>query len=144
MKVNTKLGDVLRERRRALGLTQRALAKKLGVKGSHVAYLESGQRKPSLALLGRLADKLGVDGQRLFISAFPEAKALVGPGTTTAPQKRPAQVWRQLLSERSLLSFYHVTPHEFRALRQISLLGYVLSPREFLAILTLIRKPEER
>src|SRR5208282_1736791 len=112
MKVNTKLGDVLRERRRALGLTQRALAKKLGVKGSHVAYLESGQRKPSLALLGRLVDTLGLDGQQLFISAFPEAKALVSPGTTPAPPKRPAQAWRQLLSERSLLSSYQVTPRE--------------------------------
>ncbi|MFZ0890106.1 MAG: helix-turn-helix transcriptional regulator [Candidatus Binataceae bacterium] len=144
MKLKAKLGQVLRERRRALGLTQRVLAKKLGVKGSHVAYLESGQRKPSLALLGRLVDTLGLDGQQLFISAFPEAKALVGLGTTSAPPKRPAQAWRELLSERSLLTCYQVTPHEFRALKQISLLGYVLSPREFLAILTLIRKPEER
>ena len=47
---------MVKHRRQALGLTQRQLAEMLGVKGSHVAYLENGRRKPSLALLKRLAD----------------------------------------------------------------------------------------
>lgn len=40
--------------REALGLTQRQIATKLGVKASHVAYLENGRRHPSPALLGKI------------------------------------------------------------------------------------------
>jgi transcriptional regulator with XRE-family HTH domain len=39
--------------RHFMGLTQRELAVKLGVKASHVAYLENGRRHPSPALLTR-------------------------------------------------------------------------------------------
>lgn len=52
------LGQVLKQRRGAYALTQRELARKLGVKASHVAYLENGRRRPSLSLLSRLADTL--------------------------------------------------------------------------------------
>ena len=34
-----------------------------------------------------------------------------------------------------------ITPREIKALKQLSLLGYVLTEREFLAVLTLIRQP---
>jgi transcriptional regulator with XRE-family HTH domain len=58
------LGQVLKQRREAYALTQRELAHKLGVKASHVAYLENGRRRPSLSLLARLADTLELDKQR--------------------------------------------------------------------------------
>ena len=58
MKSHKTLGEIVKHRRQTRGLTQRQLAEMLGVKGSHVAYLESGGRKPSLALLKRLADVL--------------------------------------------------------------------------------------
>ena len=50
MKQMNKLGEFLKTRREALGLTQRSLAQKLGVEASHVAFIESGRRKPSLKL----------------------------------------------------------------------------------------------
>ncbi len=37
----------MRELRTRTGLSQRALAEKLGVKSSYIAYLESGRRHPS-------------------------------------------------------------------------------------------------
>jgi DNA-binding transcriptional regulator YiaG len=40
--------------REALGLTQREIAAKLGVKASHVAYLENGHRRPSPQLLAKI------------------------------------------------------------------------------------------
>ena len=39
------LGQVLKERRALLRLTQRELALKFGVKPSHVAYLETNRRR---------------------------------------------------------------------------------------------------
>jgi transcriptional regulator with XRE-family HTH domain len=143
MKSKSGLGQLLKGRRQALALSQRALAEKLGVKAAHVAYLEAGRRNPSLPLLKRLANTLGLDSQQLFLLAHPEAKALVSPSVRPASRKRPEQGWRKLISDRALLRRYQVTRRELRALKQLSLFGYVLSPREFLAILTLIRRPDE-
>lgn len=66
------LGQVLKARRRALGLTQRELALQLGVKPGHITYLEAGRCRPSLSLLGRLADVLGLTREPLFLLAHPE------------------------------------------------------------------------
>ena len=57
------LGAVIKEGRDALRLTQRGLAEIVGVKASHIAYIENGHRNPSLALLRRLADALGTQPQ---------------------------------------------------------------------------------
>ena len=77
MKVSNKLGEFIKTRREALGLTQRALAQKLNVEASHVAFIESGRRKPSLKLVARIADTLGLDRQEVLLLAHPEAKALL-------------------------------------------------------------------
>lgn len=39
--------------RTALGLTQRQIASALGVKASHIAYIENGHRNPSLGMVQR-------------------------------------------------------------------------------------------
>ena len=65
------LGSVLKDRREFLRLTQRELAAKLGVKASHVAYLENGRRLPSLGLLVRLAEELKICPSKLALQAFP-------------------------------------------------------------------------
>ncbi len=54
----TTLGDAIRERRGALGLSQRALAAAAGVSGAFVSQVENGQRQPSLDVLRRLATAL--------------------------------------------------------------------------------------
>ncbi len=140
MKSKKTLGRVLKSRREALALTQRALAKRVGVRASHVAYLENGQRKPSLSLLGRIAKTLGLNERELFLLAHPEAKELMSPSTAPEAPYKPDQAWRRFLGDRALLIRYHVTRREIRVLKHLSLLGSVLSPREFLAVLTLIRR----
>ncbi|HUA32924.1 MAG TPA: helix-turn-helix domain-containing protein [Candidatus Binataceae bacterium] len=138
MSSRNKLGLVLKSRRKALGLSQRALAAKLGVEASYVAFLESGRRKPSLSLAQRLARTLGVDRQELFLLVHPEAKSMFEPAPK--PEDRsPAQSWQELISDKALLTRYEVTPLELRAMKQLSLLGYVLTQREFLTIVTVIR-----
>jgi transcriptional regulator with XRE-family HTH domain len=143
MKVNSAFGRVLKKQRIALRLTQRAVAELVGVKGSHIAYLENGSRRPSLELLERIAKTLGLDEKRLFRLAHPEAKGLMGAHEKLAPRDEPQRAWRRFLSDRVLISRYQVTRRELQALKQLSLLGYVCSPREFLAILTLIRSPSD-
>ena len=53
-------GDVLRRRRKALGLTQEALSEAAGLSSKFVAHLERAERQPSLWSMLRLARALGV------------------------------------------------------------------------------------
>ena len=143
MKSHKTLGEIVKHRRQTRGLTQRQLAEMLGVKGSHIAYLESGRRKPSLALLKRLADVLELNRWQLFLLAHPEAKSLMSSRADVAPPEDPAKAWQRFANARTLRARYQITPREIQALKHLSLLGYVLTEREFLAVLTLIRQPED-
>ena len=58
----TRFGNVIRNLRDGLGMTQRDLAKSVGVSGAYIALLETGKRKnPSLMILTRLARELEVE-----------------------------------------------------------------------------------
>lgn len=52
------LGARVRARRRALGLSQRALARRAGVTDAFVSSIELGERMPSLDTLVRLCEPL--------------------------------------------------------------------------------------
>jgi transcriptional regulator with XRE-family HTH domain len=71
MKTNSEFGNIIRTRREVFGYTQRELARLVGVNATHIAYLESGRRLPSLGLLLRLATELNVRPGKLAVRAFP-------------------------------------------------------------------------
>lgn len=73
----TSLGDRVRKRRRALGLTAKALARAAGVSTSYISQVERGHQKdPSLPALRRLADALSMDMHTLLGGApLPAAPA---------------------------------------------------------------------
>jgi len=53
---------LIRDRRQALGLSQRELARKVGVTDAYIALLETGKKtNPSLDVLKALAKALDVD-----------------------------------------------------------------------------------
>ena len=54
------LGKRVRERRQVLEITQEHLAKALGVTPQHISLMEQEKSAPSLTLLPRLAEELGV------------------------------------------------------------------------------------
>ena len=138
------LGQVLKHQRLGLGLTQRELALRLGVKASHIAYLEAGRRRPSLSLLSRLADVLGLKKEPLFLLAHPEARELIG--AERAPARRNEdrkQAWRSFVANKVLLARHAVKPRELQVLSHINLLGEVAAPRHFLFILNSIRQAVE-
>lgn len=139
MKSGTALGQLILERRKGLSLTQDALSKIVGVRASYIAYLEAGRRKPSIPVLKRLAEAIGVESQTLLVAAYPETETMVNSDASVAAPRSATQAWTELLTDRVLLARYRITRRELHALKQLSLLGYVLSPREFLAILMLIR-----
>ena len=137
MRSSNRLGELVKRQREALSLTQRSLAQKLGVEASHVAFIESGRRKPSLKLVARLADVLDLDRQDLLIQAHPEAKELIDQARPEGRKK--SATWHRFIENKQLLLRYNVTDRVLRALEGLSFLGTVASAKEFLAILTLIR-----
>src|SRR5689334_7726634 len=122
MKNINPLGELVRSRREGLGLTQRSLALKLGVEASHVAFIETGRRKPSLKLIARMADILHADSQNLLILAHPEAKGLLAEAKPETGRKA-APSWQRFINNQELLARYHVTDRELQALEHLSLLG---------------------
>jgi transcriptional regulator with XRE-family HTH domain len=55
------LGSVVKEARDGARMTQRQLATEVGIKASHVAYIENGHRRPSISLIN-LNDSFSYDG----------------------------------------------------------------------------------
>ena len=132
-------GKVIKDARLSLGLSQLSLARKLGVRASHIGYLEQGRRRPSLTLLTALADELGVDKERLFLLSHPEAKDLIKSSTRKGTTSNKRNSWQELLADKAALVRNKVTTKELRVLSHISLLG-VLKPRDYLFILNAIRQ----
>ena|ERR1700735_2146305 len=131
-------GILIRQARKSLRLTQRDLAATVGVKASHIAYIENGQRKPSLGVLRRLADTLGLNRQELLFLVHPDAKQLTEGHDERRKTHKP-EGWREFSTNHALLRRHQVTPGELKVLRQVNSLSPVSDPRNFLFILNSIR-----
>jgi transcriptional regulator with XRE-family HTH domain len=69
-KDTTKLGVAIRRHREKAGLSQQALAQKIGVPASTVFRLEKGEfGMPDPDKLGRLAEALGIEAEELYALA---------------------------------------------------------------------------
>jgi len=132
MKIKRQLGEVIKSRRQMIGFSQRELAQRVGVKGSHIAYIEAGRRRPSLALLFRLAKNLDLNRQELFMLVHPDAASFVTP-----PAKNGDDVWRRFVDAAPR---YSVTAGELAVLHDIRMLGRISSLSSYLSILNSIRQ----
>src|ERR1700688_222009 len=72
-------GQVIRERRRQLDLTQQEVAHRIKTSTPYVGHLESGKRHPSDKGLSRLAEVVGSPRRDLFCLATPRAVELWRP-----------------------------------------------------------------
>jgi transcriptional regulator with XRE-family HTH domain len=79
------LGERLRDRRHALGLSQEAMADQMGVHWTFLGQVERGQRNISLHNLLKLARGLGVDPAELVRGWSPPAaeKSWIGASPRT-------------------------------------------------------------
>ncbi len=137
--MKNNLGTAIRNARDALAMTRRELAEKVGVRASHIAYIENAQRGPSLPLLRRIADALGLDRRELLFLSHPETRILVGSLGGEA-RKGSHNAWRKFVSNQALLRRHNVTRAELRVLRQVSLLRDISHVSHFVFILNSIRQ----
>lgn len=77
------LGDQLRKRRQAAGLSLRQFARMIDVSASFISQLENGKSQPSVATLYSICSALGVTVDELFAEASSpsELSRSVHPGT---------------------------------------------------------------
>ena len=61
-----RFGDVVREKRAELGLSQEALAERCGVDRKSISRVETGTFSPSLDRVWRIADGLDIPISQLF------------------------------------------------------------------------------
>jgi transcriptional regulator with XRE-family HTH domain len=128
-------GQVIRERRRQLDLTQEEVAHRIKTSTPYVGHLESGKRHPSDKILTRLAEVLGLDRRELFFLANPRAQALLSPETesTTIP------AWEDFRKNEQLRRVHSISNEEMEMLSRVALLGEVRSARDFIYILNTVR-----
>jgi transcriptional regulator with XRE-family HTH domain len=133
------LGEVLRKARVSLGITQCEVGRLTGVKTSHIAYLENGRRRPSLRLLRKLADVLGLGRRDLLFLSHPEVRDLI-IGADKPARENPVDSWERFASNVALHRRYEVTAAELRVLSRVKLLGHVSCPSHFMFVLNAIRQ----
>lgn len=67
MDPRNRLGQNLRALRKARGLSQERFALEHDIDRTYVSGIERGTRNPTVSVLGRLADALGVDIHELLL-----------------------------------------------------------------------------
>jgi hypothetical protein len=92
-----------------------------------------------LALLGKLAEQLGIETGTLLLLAFPELKAVLAKRNEVKSGKQES-AWERFASNHALLRRHKVTPDELNVLKRISMLGRVPCVDHFLFVLTSIRQ----
>jgi len=86
------IGDRLREERQRAGISQRELARRLGLSASMISQLESGMSRPSVGTLYAIVTELGVSLDRVIRGEeFPDQETdgrVLEPGPLVHPDER--------------------------------------------------------
>ena len=133
-------GHEVKKARTDRGLTQRRFARKVRVKPSHIADIEKDQRRPSLPVLRRICDALGLDRREMLFLSHPEVKDMLGDPRVSAPENTHPDAWQRFRASRPLLEHHRVTRAELQVLERVSLLAPVSDPRHFVFVLNAIRQ----
>jgi transcriptional regulator with XRE-family HTH domain len=128
-------GQVIRDRRRQLDLTQQEVARRIKTSTPYVGHLESAKRHPSDKVISRLAETLGLERRDLFFLANPDAVELLMVREPSS--KRSA--WDEFRADERTRRLHAITPDEMDMLSGIASMGEVNSPRDFIYILNTVR-----
>lgn len=106
------IGDRLREERVRAGISQRELARRLGLSASLISQLESGQSRPSVGTLYSIVTELGVSLDRVIKGPDPrmtrdpdadgraERTPVVHPGERPSIDLDSGVRWEELVADR--------------------------------------------
>ena len=112
------IGARLREERRRRGISQRDLARRVGLSASLISQIETGRSKPSVSTLYAIMTELGISLDRLF-HPHPEAAGprpaageaagpVVRPGERAALELESGVRWERLTADEEDVDFLYV------------------------------------
>jgi transcriptional regulator with XRE-family HTH domain len=128
-------GQVLRDRRRQLDMTQQEVALRIRSSTPYIGHLETGKRHPSERIVSRLAEVLRLERRELFLLANPGAAELLAP----AASNQASSAWDEFRRDERLRRLHRITDEEMDVLSRVALLGEISSPRDFIYILNTVR-----
>jgi len=136
--VNDKIsfGQMIRDRRRQLELTQEELARRIRTSTPYIGHIESGKRHPSDEILTRMADVLGFDRRELFFVANPTTRAMLTP----AAEQPDSSAWDEFRNDQQVHQLHQINSRELEMLSQVAMMGEIRSSRDFIYILNTIRQ----
>ena len=136
MNNSINFGQMIRDRRRQLELTQEELARRIRTSTPYIGHIEAGKRHPSDEILTRMADVLGFDRRELFFVANPTTRAMLTP----KPQPSDCSAWDEFRKDQQLHQLHQISSRELDMLMQVAMMGEVRSSRDFIYILNTIRQ----
>jgi len=128
-------GQIVRDRRRKLDLTQQEVARRIKTSTPYVGHLEAGKRHPSEKVVARLAEVLGLDRRELFFLANPGALELV----RSELNSRQRSAWEEFKRNDRMRRLHNISGDEMDILSRVAALGEIGSPRDFIYILNTLR-----
>ena len=134
--VRRNFGDVIRERRRQLDLTQEDVARRIKTSTPYVGHLESGKRHPSEKVIARLSEVLGLHSRDLYLLANPRARELLSAEEADGR----GSAWEQFRRDDSFRRLHNISDEEMDILRRVAALGEARSARDFIYSLNAIRQ----
>ena len=135
-KINKRtLGQVIRERRRQLNLTQQGVARRIKTSTPYIGHLEADKRRPSILVISRLAAVLGLDQRDLFMLANPKAADMITPNESEGGKS----AWNEFRTAVQIQRAHQITAEEMKLLSRVAEMGEVSSPRDFIFIIKAVR-----
>lgn len=134
-KARPSFGEVVRERRRKLDLTQSEVARRIKTSTPYIGHLEAGKRHPSDKVIARVAETLGLDRRELFFLANPAALAMIESSTDHTQRS----AWDEFRRNERIHRLHNISSAEMDVLGRIAAMGEVGGARDFIYILNTIR-----
>lgn len=97
-------GQVIRNPRRQLDLTQQEIARRIKTSTPYVGHLEASKRHPSDKVLSRLAEVLGLDRRESFFLANPRTVAFLRPDEID----RKKSAWEEFRKDERIYRTHNV------------------------------------
>ncbi len=135
-------GDIIYRRRKALGMTQEALAEKVGVKSTYIGYLERGKRHPSPKVASLIAEQLGLNRSYLFLASNPEVREFlnINEDTYELAEYPLPQSMIDLKEDKELCKLHKISDEEIETLQKLAFLGEPRDKFDYILLLQMIRR----
>lgn len=140
--MSTNFGEIIFRRRKALGMTQEALAEKVGVKPTYIGYLERGKRHASPRIAGLLAEHLGLNKSYLYLASNPVVREFlpINDETYELTERPLPQSMIDLKADQDLRKIHSITDEEITKLERLAFLGEPRNKFDYVMLLQVFRR----